>query len=151
MYRQSSRRHDYSSVNFSNMLMLNIMTSSPIVTTISKAKPNQPSTIAVVPTPLFTLPLPRSWAIVLAATEAVCCHSTDTRTKTEATKIRARAICETAREGKGFTSLSEPLSSTSSCHPGNVARSKKQRKARIRATILRALLVVVQIWSNWIY
>lgn len=128
--------YSHSSVNRSNKLMLKIMTNNPIVTIIKSANPNQPSIIAEVPTPLLTLPLPRSWAIVLAATDAVCCHSTDTRTKTEATKISARAIWETGREGKGFTSRSEPRSSTSSCQPGKVARSTKQKKARIMATIL---------------
>ena len=120
--------------------MLKIITSNPIVTTINNAKPNHPSTIAVVPTPLFTLPLPRSCAIVLAATEAVCCHSTETRTKTEATKIRARETWETGREGKGFTSrTSEPSSVVSSCQPGKVARRRKQKNARTMATILGIL------------
>ena len=139
IYRHSSRT--YSSVSRSSRLMLNIMTSSPMVTTISNANPNHPNTIAVVPTPLFTLPLPRSCAIVLAATEAVCCHNTETSTKTEATKISARAICDTGREGKGFTSRSDPLSSVSSCQPGKVARSRKHMKARTIATILRVWLV----------
>ena len=88
--------------------MLNIMTSNPIVTIINRANPNHPNIIAAVPTPLLTLPLPRSCAIVLAPTEAVCCHKTDTRTKTLATKMRARAICETGLDGKGLTSRSEP-------------------------------------------
>lgn len=72
--------------------MLRIMTSNPIVTMISSANPNHPSTIAVVPTPLRTLPFPRSCAMIDAATEAVCCQSTETRTKIEAMKIMARAI-----------------------------------------------------------
>lgn len=93
--------------------------------------------MAEVPTPDLTLPFPRSCAMVLAATEAVCCHSTDTRTKTEAINIRARATCETGREGKGLTSLSEPRSSVSSCQPGNVARRRKVTKARTMATMLR--------------
>ena len=69
--------------------MLKIMTSSPIVTTINKANPNQPSTMAVVPTPLSTLPLPRSCAIIEAATDAVCCQRTETRMKMEETKMMA--------------------------------------------------------------
>lgn len=129
--------YSQSSVNLSNKLMLKIMTNNPIVTIINSANPNQPSIIAEVPTPLLTLPLPRSWAMVLAATDAVCCHNTDTSTKTDATKISARAIWETGREGKGFTLRSEPRSSISSCQPGKVARSTKQKKARIMATILR--------------
>lgn len=84
------------------------MTSRPIVTTINKAKPNQPSTMAVVPTPLLTLPLPRSCAMMDAATDAVCCHSTETKTKMEAMKMIARAICETGLEGNGLTSRSLP-------------------------------------------
>ena len=116
--------------------MLSIMTSNPIVTIISNANPNQPKIIAAVPTPDFTLPFPRSCAIVLAATDAVCCHNTDTRTKTLAMKMRASATWETGREGKGLTSRSEPWSSVSSCQPGKVARRRKQTKASTIATIL---------------
>lgn len=83
--------HSSSSVNFRMSLMLRIMNSSPIVTTTNKTNPNQPNTMADVPTPLLTLPLPMSWAMVLAATDAVCCHSTETSTNTEATKMRASA------------------------------------------------------------
>jgi hypothetical protein len=107
-----------------------------MVTMISSAKLNHPSTIAVVPTPLFTLPLPRSCAIMEAATEAVCCQSTETSTKIEAMKIIARAICETGREGKGLTSRSLPWSSCSSCQPGKVARRSRQMNAKMIATIL---------------
>lgn len=126
-----------SSVNRSSNCILRIMTSNPMVTIISSANPNHPNIIAEVPTPDLTLPFPRSCAIVLAATDAVCCHSTETRTKTEAIKIRASATCETGREGKGLTSLSEPRSSVSSCQPGKVARRRKVTKARTMATILR--------------
>ena len=125
-----------SSVSCLIILILRIMTRRPIVTTTSSTKPNQPRTMAEVPTPLFTLPLPMSWAIVLAATEAVCCHNTETRTNTDATKMRAKAACETGREGKGLISTSEPDSSRSSCQPGNVARRMKQKKARTTATML---------------
>ena len=118
------------------MLILKIITKRPIVTMMKSVKPNQPNIIAVDPTPLLTLPFPRSWAIVLAATEAVCCHNTETSTKMEATNMRARATCETGRDGKGRTSASEPRSSTSSCQPGKVARRMKQMNARIMAMIL---------------
>lgn len=114
------------------------MTNSPIVTMINNANPNHPSTIAVVPTPLKTLPFPRSCAIIEAATEAVCCHSTETRTKIEAMKMIANAIWETGRDGKGLTSRSLPDASSSSCHPGKVARSSRQIKANTMATMLRA-------------
>lgn len=113
------------------------MTSNPIVTITINANPNQPRTIAEVPTPLLTLPFPRSCAIVLAATEAVCCHNTDTSTKTDATKMRAKATCDTGREGNGLISTSEPVASTSSCHPGKVARTIKQKKDRMTAMILQ--------------
>ena len=92
--------------------------------------------MADVPMPLLRAPLPKSCAIVLAATEAVCCHNTETKTNTDATKMRARATWETAREGKGLTSFSEPRSSISSCQEGKVARRMKQRKANIMAMIL---------------
>ena len=117
--------------------MLKIIINNPTVTMMSNAKPNQPNTIAVVPTPLFTLPLPKSAAICAAATEAVCCHKTLTSTKTEAMKMRARATCETGREGKGLMSMSEPVrASRSSCQPGKVARRRKVMKARTMATML---------------
>lgn len=117
-------------------LMLNIMTNNPIVTMISRANPNQPSTMAVVPTPLSTLPFPRSCAIIEAATDAVCCQRTETRTKIEETKMMASAIWDTAREGNGFTSRSLPEASSSSCQPGKVARSRKQTNANTIATML---------------
>lgn len=126
-----------SSVNWFSRLMLRIITSSPIVTTTNNPKPNHPRIIADVPTPLLTLPFPMSCAIVLAATDAVCCHNTDTRTKTDATKISARATCDTGREGNGFTSRSDPLASISSCQPGKVASKTKQKNARTMATILQ--------------
>jgi hypothetical protein len=75
--------------------------------------------------------------MVAAATEAVCCHRTLTRTKMEEMKMRARATWETGREGKGLTSTSEPVwRSRSSCQPGKVARRMKVMKARIMATML---------------
>jgi hypothetical protein len=56
-------------------------------------------------------------------------------------KIKARATCETGREGKGLMSMSEPVrASRSSCQPGNVARRRKVTKARMMATILQELL-----------
>jgi hypothetical protein len=131
-----NQSHHSSSVNFLIRLMLNIMTRRPTVTMTSKTNPNQPNTMAEDPTPLLTLPLPMSWAMVLAATEAVCCHSTDTSTKTEETKISASAAWDTGRDGKGLTSRSDPESSSSSCQPGKVARRMKQKNARMTATIL---------------
>lgn len=112
------------------------MTSKPIVTMMSSVNENQPSTMALVPTPDMTLPLPKSSAMVLAATEAVCCHRTDTSTKTEAMKMMARATCETGLLGKGLTSRSEPSLSSSSCQPGKVARRRKQMKAKMMAMML---------------
>jgi len=106
------------------------------VTIINNVKLNHPSTIAVVPTPDLTLPFPRSCATIDAATDAVCCHSTETRTKTEAMKMIASATCETGREGKGLTSRSDPASSASSCQPGKVARRRKQMNAKTIAMIL---------------
>lgn len=124
------------SANWLRTRILNIMTNRPIVTIISNVNENQPSTIALVPTPDLTAPLPKSSAIVLAATDAVCCHNTDTSTKIEAMKMMARATCDTGREGKGFTSRSEPTLSSSSCQPGKVARRRKQTKAKIMAMML---------------
>jgi len=117
--------------------MLNIMTSKPRVTTTSRPNPNQPSTMAAVPTPDLTLPFPRSWAIVLAATAAVCCHITDTSTKTDEMNIVASATCDTALDGKGFTSCSDPSGLVVVCHPGNVARRMKVKNARTMAMMRR--------------
>lgn len=71
-----------------------------------------------------------------AATEAVCCQRTETRTKIDAMKMIASAIWETGREGKGLTSRSEPCASSSSCQPGKVARRRRQMKAKIMAMML---------------
>jgi hypothetical protein len=90
------------------------MTSKPIVTIMSSEKPNQPKIIAAEPTPDFTLPFPKSWAIVEAATEAVCCHRTETSTNIEAMKTSASAIWQTGLDGKGLTSISVPVSSSCS-------------------------------------
>jgi hypothetical protein len=45
-----------------------------------------------VPTPLRTLPLPKSWAMMEAATDAVCCQRTETSTNIEAMNMMASAI-----------------------------------------------------------
>lgn len=103
---------------------------------INSVNENQPSTMALVPTPERTAPFPKSSDIVLAATDAVCCHSTDTSTKMDAMKMIASATCETGREGKGLTSRSEPTLSSSSCQPGKVARRRKQMKAKMMAMML---------------
>lgn len=113
-----------------------------MVTIMSSVKENQPMTMALVPTPDLTAPLPKSWAIVEAATEAVCCHRTETRTKMEAMKMMARATWETGREGKGLTSRSEPSESSSSCQPGNVASRMKQMKAKTIAIMLKEKYMV---------
>lgn len=108
----------------------------PIVTIISSANENQPSTMAAVPTPDLTTPLPKSCAMTDAATEAVCCHRTDTRIKMDETKMMARETCETAREGMARTTRSEPSESSSSYHEGKVARRRTQRKAKMMAIML---------------
>ncbi len=124
-------------------LMLNSMTSRPMVTVISSTKPSQPSTMALVPTPECTLPLPKSSVTEAADTEAVCCQRTLMRMKTLATKMRASVIWHTGREGKGLMSISEPVSgSSSSCQPGKVARRMMQTKVRRMATMLSSLVVV---------
>lgn len=116
--------------------MLNIMTSRPMVTIMSNVKLNQPMTMAEVPTPERTLPLAKSCAMILAATEAVCCQRTDTRMKMDAMKMMARATWLTGREGNGLTSRSEPSLLSSSCQPGKVARSNRQMKAKMIAMML---------------
>lgn len=120
------------------------MTNNPIVTIISSVKLNQPITIADDPTPDNTLPLARSCAMILAATDAVCCQRTETRTKMEAMKMIASATWLTGREGKGLTSRSEPSLSSSSCHPGKVASRRRQIKAKIMAMILEIEVLVMR-------
>ena len=108
-----------------------------MVTMMRRVKENQPRTMAEEPMPDMTESLPRSWAMMEAATEAVCCHSTDTSTNTDAMKMMDSATYDTGRLGNGFTSRSEPSLSASSCHPGNVASSRKHTKAKMIAMILR--------------
>lgn len=133
----------HSSVSLSSRCILKIMTRSPIVTRIKRANENHPSTIAAVPTPLLTLPFPKSCAICAAATDAVCCHNTETRTKMEAMKMSASATCDTGLDGNGLMSTSDPVAaSRSSCQPGNVASKRKVIKARTIATMLRVTSVV---------
>ena len=103
-----------SPVNLSSTLILRSITSRPIVTMISSEKPNQPRIMAAVPTPDLTEPFPKSCAIVEAATDAVCCQSTETSTKIEAMKTSANAIWQTGLEGNGLTSMSVPVSSSCS-------------------------------------
>ncbi len=112
---------------------------------INNAKLNQPSTIAVVPTPLRTLPLPKSWAMMEAATDAVCCQRTETSTNIDAMNIMASAIWETGRDGNGLTSRSLPAASSSSCHPGKVARSRRQ----INANMIAMMLSLVRRCGRW--
>lgn len=116
--------------------MLRIMTSRPMVTMMSSVKLNQPMTMALDPTPLSTLPLPKSCAMMLAATDAVCCHSTDTSTKMLAMKMMASATWLTGRLGNGLTSRSDPSESSSSCQPGKVASRRRQTKAKMMAMML---------------
>jgi hypothetical protein len=119
-----------------------------MVTIMSSVKENQPMTMALVPTPDLTEPFPKSCAIVDAATEAVCCHRTETRMKIEAIKMIARATWETGREGKGLTSRSEPSESSSSCQPGKVASRMKQMKAKMMAMILKNVWSANPTWAK---
>lgn len=118
------------------------MTRRPMVTIMRSVKLNQPITMALVPMPLRTLPFPKSCAMTLAATEAVCCHKTLTRTKILAMKMMARATWLTGREGNGLTSRSDPSLSVSSCQPGKVARRRRQMKAKMIAMMLDLILLV---------
>lgn len=116
---------------------------------MSKVNENQPSTMALVPTPLLTDPLAKSCAITEAATDAVCCHSTETRTKMDEIKMMARATCDTALEGNGLTSRSEPSESSSSCQPGKVARRRRHRKAKTIAMMLSFVSNFLDVKASW--
>lgn len=98
-----------------------IMTSNPIVTTIEKNTPTQPSAIAAGPTCPLTVPYDRLRIILAAAEVAMCCHNNDTNANSEAKVIIPNASCDTGRDGKGLTSRELP-SATSSCQSGKVAR-----------------------------
>lgn len=74
--------------------------------------------------------------MIEAATDAVCCHRTETRTNIDEMKIIARAIWETGLEGNGLTSRSLPSLSSSSCQPGKVASKSKQMNAKMIAMML---------------
>lgn len=145
-------RYVQSCVKRSSMCMLRIMTSSPIVTRMNSAKPSQPRTMAATPTPLLTLPFPKLCATCEAATEAVCCQSTETSTNIDATNMSARATCDTGREGKYFISISDPVrGSLDSCQPGNVARMRNATNASMTATMLiGSVQIVGRAWSTHI-
>ena len=107
-----------------------------IAATTNMLRLTQPRAIAVAPTSLLTVPYPISWAVVATATEAVCCHIMDTNAIREHKMSAESTILKTGREGKGFTSLSEPRSSVSSCQPGKVASRAVAITARTIAMIL---------------
>lgn len=84
-------------------------------------------------------------AVVAAATEAVCCHSMDTRARKEASILAAEAKCATGLDGNGRTSISLPLSSISSCHPGKVESKLAEINAKTIAAILQHGAILVHI------
>ena len=71
------------------------------------------------------------------ATEPTWAHVAEISSKRQDRKLNNNATCETGRDGKGLTSRSEPSSSSSSCHPGNVDRSRITIKPNTMETILR--------------
>ena len=59
-----------------------------------------------------------------------CCQNADMSAITKATNDKPVAAMVIFREGKGFTSRSDPSESTSECQVGNVWRRRKEINAR---------------------
>jgi hypothetical protein len=66
--------------------------------------------------------------------------------------IVASATWLTGLDGKGLTSCSLPLELVSVCHPGKVARSRKVRKAKTIATMIRygKTIESLNVWATQI-
>lgn len=107
------------------------MSSSPRATIMVRQKLIQPIAIAPAPTSVLTLPTFALSAIAAAPTAPTCCQRLATSNSTLPTNVHARAIWDTGIEGKGLTSLSDPVIwFLSSCQPGKVARRRMQIKTR---------------------
>lgn len=110
-----------------------------IVIAIS-AKTAHPNAIAVVPAAATRRPCVVASTTNAAAEAATCCHSAETRLKSEAIPRAHAAIWEIAREGNGRTSTSDPVRTLrSSCQPGNVAIRQIASAERARAASLRCV------------
>lgn len=111
---------------------------SPTVTTDNKKKDPQTRPAAAGPTEVsMSLKIVNSCVVVLTALAEKCCQKAVMTVKTVATKLNASAVCEIDRLGKGLTSMSEPVTASSSeCQPGKVARTPNAINSRIAATIL---------------
>ena len=74
--------------------------------------------------------------MVDAAALERCCQKLLSSDRTEATKRTARLTWDTARDGKGLTSLSDPSESSSSCQWGKVASRRMVKNAKATLTNL---------------
>ncbi len=120
--------------------MLNIMTSRPMVTMMRRVKLNQPMTIALVPTPDKTLPLARVLGYDAGCYRGRVLPQHRDEDEDAGDEDDGQATCDTGRDGNGLTSRSEPSLSSSSCHPGKVARRRRQMKAKMMAIMLHDLV-----------
>jgi hypothetical protein len=66
-----------------------------------------------------------------------CCHRAATKAKTDAAETEMRATLDTALEGNGLTSRSDPSESSSVTQPGNVPRRTKQKAPKMMLMNLR--------------
>jgi hypothetical protein len=108
--------------------MFKIMRSKAMNIKMLRNTPAHPNTIAVVPICPSTAPYDRLPLITDAVELAICCHRTDIKVRSEAMRARPRAILRSIFEGKGFTALSMPSSSSSSCHPGKLASIRMMKR-----------------------
>ena len=122
---------------------MNIIT-SPIAPTSLRAAAVQPNTNENAPTLPSTVPYAVSSADVTRTTLAICCQKTKKTPDRKAKLDKAIADFRTLLAGKGFSSRSEPRSSSSSCQPGKVHREH----ATMTSSPLVAILSSYRI-SHW--
>lgn len=119
--------------------MLQIIVRSATVERPMHTTAAHPRTTATVPMWLSTAPYVRPSAIVPAALLLMCCHRIEINPNMNPSPISPSAACDTDLEGKGLTSISDPSSLTSWCHPGNVCSKAKHINVKTMAMKLRDL------------
>lgn len=126
-----------SSVNLSSNEILNIMTISPRVTSVMAENATHVKARLVVPRVVSIRTYSLESTEAANPTAPACVHVADTSKKMLDKKLSEPATCETAREGNGLTSRSEPLPLISSCHPGKVERRRTTMSADAAEIILK--------------
>lgn len=111
---------------------------NPMTGIITNVTAIHPKAIAALPVWVIVRPYVRCRVTVDAVLAPTCCQNADTQPKAHPSPRAANATIDTGRDGKGFTSRTESSSSSSSCHPGNVARRRKVMNVNMIAMILGA-------------